>query len=85
MQSNEVKGRQQKAYYFEGERSSKHVCLKGRKAGFANREIGQLVIVDRNTPRFELKGHIDPPENAEAPVCIYASKLIQLSGAILSY
>lgn len=61
-----------------------NICLKGRKAGFANREIGQLVIV-RNTQRFELKGDIDPPENAEAPVCTYASKLIQLPGAILAY
>lgn len=59
------------------------VHLKGRKAGFANRQIGQRVTVDGNIQRFQPKGDVDPLENAKAPVCIYASKRTQLTEAIL--
>lgn len=46
------------------------IHLKGRKAGFANREIGQWVSIDGNIQRFQLKGDVEPLKNAEAPVCI---------------
>jgi len=36
---------------------------------FAKRETGQWVSVDGNIQRFQLKGDVDPLENAKAPVC----------------